>query len=300
MPASVTKLLRMDAIRLRFASAVALLVTLLAAAVMVFAAAAVVAEFVEDSDRAHNQSVVDSRLRQFPPLADDLVAGTFIEMLSTDSRRIEQLQQMLASSWNNSFVPMALETLHFSYEPDSTNALVELLQKGTGQQFGDDIDQWYQWWWRQTEVVHPHYSTFKTRLYRIIDRRFEPYFETGRTAKIRLDEVRWGGVRQDGIPPLRYPTMIEAEQATYLDDSDVVFGLAYNGDARAYPKRVLAWHEMFIDVIGGQEYAGVYCTLCGALILYRTDFNGEQHQLGTSGFLYRSNKLMYDCLLYTS
>jgi len=40
--------------------------------------------------------------------------------------------------------------------------------------------------------------------------------------------------------------------------------------------------------------AGVYCTLCGSMIIYKTELNGVNHEMGTSGFLYRSNKLMYD------
>ncbi|MGI9305345.1 MAG: DUF3179 domain-containing (seleno)protein, partial [Gammaproteobacteria bacterium] len=67
-----------------------------------------------------------------------------------------------------------------------------------------------------------------------------------------------------------------------------------NGDARAYPKRILAWHEMFVDKVGGEDVAGVYCTLCGTVIVYKTLHKGTLHELGTSGFLYRSNKLMYD------
>jgi len=101
-------------------------------------------------------------------------------------------------------------------------------------------------------------------------------------------------VKQDGIPPLREPTMISAEEATYLGDDNVVFGLEVNGDPRAYPKRILAWHEMFTDIVGGEPVAGVYCTLCGTMILYETTYEGTEHRLGTSGFLYRSNKLMYD------
>ena len=88
--------------------------------------------------------------------------------------------------------------------------------------------------------------------------------------------------------------MISAEEATYLKDDHVVFGIAVNGDVRAYPKRILAWHEMFTDTIGGVDIAGVYCTLCGTVIPYRTELNGKKYTLGTSGFLYRSNKLMYD------
>jgi hypothetical protein len=128
----------------------------------------------------------------------------------------------------------------------------------------------------------------------LIDDKFAGYFSVDHSSRIRLDEVRWGGVKQDGIPPLRQPNMIAADDADYLQDDNVVFGIKINGDARAYPKRILAWHEMFIDEIGGREYAGVYCTLCGAVILYETRFDGIRHRLGTSGFLYRSNKLMYD------
>jgi len=88
--------------------------------------------------------------------------------------------------------------------------------------------------------------------------------------------------------------MLTAKDATYLADDNIIFGIEINGDARAYPKRILAWHEMFVDTVGGVNIAGVYCTLCGTVIPYKTTLNGVAYQLGTSGFLYRSNKLMYD------
>jgi len=49
--------------------------------------------------------------------------------------------------------------------------------------------------------------------------------------------------------------MLQASEAEYLDDDDVVFGIEVNGDARAYPKRILAWHEMFVDTVGGVPVA---------------------------------------------
>jgi hypothetical protein len=51
---------------------------------------------------------------------------------------------------------------------------------------------------------------------------------------------------------------------------------------------------MFVDNIGGSSIAGVYCTLCGTVIIYDTTINNKNYNIGTSGFLYRSNKLMYD------
>ena len=94
------------------------------------------------------------------------------------------------------------------------------------------------------------------------------------TSAIRLDEINWGGVRINGIPPMEHPALLNAEEADYLDDDNIVFGLAINGEARAYPKRILAWYEMAIDMVGGVEMTIVYCTLCGTVIPYESVVDG--------------------------
>ena len=172
--------------------------------------------------------------------------------------------------------------------------LIGLIEKKSGIAFNGELNTLYEWLWSAERPVHPDYAQFKSLLYSPIDARFSEYFSNKPKNTIRLDEIRWGGVRRDGIPPLKNPKMIAAKDATWLQDDNVVFGVAINGDVRAYPKRILAWHEMFKDRIGGLELAGVYCTLCGALVLYDTTVDGTHYELGTSGFLYRSNKLMYD------
>jgi len=113
---------------------------------------------------------------------------------------------------------------------------------------------------------------------------------------IRIEEIAWGGVVKDGIPSLDTPAMIAAGDADYMRRDDLVFGVAINGDVRAYPLRIMGWHEMFNDVIGGVPVALAYCTLCGAGILYDTRVAERAKPLvfGSSGFLYRSNKLMFD------
>jgi Protein of unknown function (DUF3179) len=199
----------------------------------------------------------------------------------------------LDANWRDEFVPYALDTVRFIPDRPSAQALLALLAKKTGQPFGNDWAAWMRWQWQRDEPP-PDYAAYKASLHALIDPRFEAYFDPGRRSMVRLDEVVWGGVHQDGIPPLRAPKMLVARDAKYLADRDVVFGIEVNGDARAYPKRILAWHEMFTDRVGGIDVAGVYCTLCGAVILYETTHAGRSHRLGTSGFLYRSNKLMYD------
>jgi hypothetical protein len=124
---------------------------------------------------------------------------------------------------------------------------------------------WQRWIWARPYDPHPEYARFKGRIYKSIDPAFESFFPPGVKSIIRLDEIDWGGVVVNGIPPLNYPKHISAAQATYLGDGNIVFGITANGESRAYPKRILAWHEMARDRIGGVELTVVYCTLCGTV-----------------------------------
>lgn len=210
-------------------------------------------------------------------------------------RKIDRILDEIYGQWEPGFIPMMLETARFAAAPEARQQIFRRLERKTGKKFGNDPNRWYRWWWNQPEAITDDYAEFKADFYQLIDPKFAGYFrERQHTAKIRLDEIRWGGVAQDGIPPLRDPKMLSADEASYLEDDHIVFGIEINGDARAYPKRILAWHEMFVDEVGGEKIAGVYCTLCGTVIPYKTEVDGVNHDLGTSGFLYRSNKLMYD------
>ena len=128
-----------------------------------------------------------------------------------------------------------------------------------------------------------------------IDPGFEEFLRDDAPSRIRVEEIQWGGVVVDGIPALRNAGMIPAIEATYLEPSDPIFGISINDDARAYPLRILDWHEMANDVVGGVPVSLAYCTLCGAGIAYDgRASNGATYTFGSSGFLFRSNKLMYD------
>lgn len=200
-----------------------------------------------------------------------------------------------SSNWDESLVAPLVELLKMS----SDLALVVQIKKLLNQKLSPTKISNYQdglfWLWKREPTYAEEYANFKAEMYQYIDPKFKVYFKDRENqSKIRYDEVLWGGVVQDGIPPLRNPKLLKADQADYLDDNDIVFGMEINGIAKAYPKRILAWHELFIDRFGDIEIAGVYCTLCGTVIPYRTSFDGKRYELGTSGFLYRSNKLMYD------
>lgn len=224
------------------------------------------------------------------------ISSYFLDLLNeSDSQVTARAINFIDENWKESHEIMLLESLYFSRSTAHSNKLLKLLQRKTNKQFGFDYDKWFQWLWNKEATYSDAYYHFKAELHQSIDPKFRKYFlNRSKQSLIRLDEVRWGGVFQDGIPPLRNPKMIAPIEANYLDGNATVFGIEVNGDARAYPKQILAWHEMFVDEVGGIAVAGVYCTLCGTVILYKTEQNGVNYKLGTSGFLYRSNKLMYD------
>ena len=176
------------------------------------------------------------------------------ESMATVNRSIDEIER----GWHPGTAVMLVEVARFARSRRAFTETLAVLKRKTDQEFGQDFDSWYRWIWLRKYDPHPQYAQFKSGLYSRIDNRFSEYFEQTANARIRLDEIRWGGVVRDGIPPLKNPKMIPAEQATYLADSNVVFGVNLNGDARCYPKRILAWHEMFKDTIGTVSVCGAY------------------------------------------
>lgn len=176
-------------------------------------------------------------------------------------------------------------------------ALSNGLKKLTGADPGDRWEDWFLWQEAHPETgVLPGFSKLQSRVYSLVDPDFDVFLPGDQKHEIRLEEITWGGVIKDGIPALTNPPMIDAAAAAYLNPDDPVFGVVINGDVRAYPLRIMDWHEMLNDVVGGIPVSLAYCTLCGSAILFETSWPGRQlpFVFGSSGFLYRSNKLMYD------
>jgi hypothetical protein len=109
-----------------------------------------------------------------------------------------------------------------------------------------------------------------------------------------LKELRSGGPPRDGIPSIDRPKFIPQGRVDYLRDDDIVIGLVRGNIARAYPTRVLIWHEIVNDMIGKEAVAVTYCPLCGTAMVFGRTIDGTQRTFGVSGLLYRSDVLMYD------
>lgn len=112
---------------------------------------------------------------------------------------------------------------------------------------------------------------------------------------VELDSIMSGGVPKDGIPSIDEPAF-EAAQARrdWLAPTEPVIGLEVGGDARAYPLRVLTWHEIVNDSVGGQPVAVTFCPLCNAAIVFDARVKGQHLTFGTTGKLRHSDLVMYD------
>lgn len=145
-------------------------------------------------------------------------------------------------------------------------------------------------------AVPAQYAAFKGALLaRRVDAEFARLLPHGSRFDGRLDQLHFGGVGPRGIPALTDPAFVSAADAAHVADDAPVVGLSIAGDARAYPLRIIDWHEMVNDVVGGTPVALTWCTLCNAAIPYRArTAEGQRIVFGSSGLLLCSNKVMFD------
>lgn len=108
------------------------------------------------------------------------------------------------------------------------------------------------------------------------------------------EEIRSGGVPKDGIPAITRPQFLAAEQAVYLQPSDRVIGVEVEGSFRAYPLRILNFHEIVNDQFGEKAIAVTYCPLCDSAAVFDRGTDAGSREFGVSGLLFNSNVLMYD------
>ena len=96
------------------------------------------------------------------------------------------------------------------------------------------------------------------------------------------------------IPSIDNPMFVPVGLETDLADREAVIGLVINGDARAYPLRVMMWHEIANDLVGGIPVTVTYCPLCNTAIVFDRTVDGRMLDFGTSGKLRFSDLVMYD------
>jgi hypothetical protein len=229
-----------------------------------------------------------------PQIPPEQVAELVRQLLIPDPIMRQQFLMILRGRGDPDVVPGLIQVLQFVEDDGWIDRTLAGL---TGEAPGKSWTDWMLWQQAHPEITpFAGFDAFKADVMTVLDPDFRLFLKPGVAHEIRLEEIAWGGVPKDGIPALTNPKHIAAAEATWLEEDELVFGLEIDGDARAWPLRILDWHEMLNDVVGGVPVTLAYCTLCGSGILYDVRVPGydEPFVFGSSGFVYRSNKLMYD------
>ena len=121
----------------------------------------------------------------------------------------------------------------------------------------------------------------------------DPFGSSHPEPLVDLDEIR-GIVPPDAIPALEDPAFEPAAEVRWLAPVEPVLALEINGDARAYPLRIMTWHELVNGTVGGAPVTVSYCPLCNSGVAYDRRVGERILDFGTSGALWNSALVMYD------
>jgi thiol-disulfide isomerase/thioredoxin len=112
---------------------------------------------------------------------------------------------------------------------------------------------------------------------------------------VPYDEILSGGPGRDGIPAITEPKFVSVDQADeWLAPKEPVIQVQIGDEVRAYPIRILMWHEIVNDTIGDVPVAVTFCPLCNTGIAFERRIEGQTLTFGTTGRLRFSNLIMYD------
>ena len=252
------------------------------------------------------------------PLPDSLITAirlAFIESVTQSVWGRDQIIALdeIAQSKDPRLAWIISDMMRFSWQRDVYETLADTAGKVLGKDMGSNrlwaavTDHLIAW----DIPAYPGYLADKRTIFTNFVPGWEQIFVEG---DIDWRLVSWGGVPIDNraydttdvpcncIPAADNPEVSSAENASWLKDDDIVFGIEVNGEYRAYPRRIMEVREMVNDTLGGRDLGIPYCTLCGAAQAYFTDElpeGIERPVLRTSGLLIRSNKVMYDVNTYS-
>lgn len=117
-------------------------------------------------------------------------------------------------------------------------------------------------------------------------------------ATVPFREIR-SVIGRDNIPSIDEPTFLPVSEETTIPGLEPVIALEVGDEARAYPLRLMMWHEIVNDEIAGQPLAITYCPLCNSSLVFRRTLDGLAVEFGTTGKLRNSDLVMYDRTSWT-
>ena len=101
----------------------------------------------------------------------------FWALVSGDSLKAVAAELLLLEDWDDAHASILVELIRYVPGAENRQRIFSVLERGTGQKLGRDLDGWWAWIWRTNPGTHPDYAAFKAELYASIDPSFEDYFD---------------------------------------------------------------------------------------------------------------------------
>ena len=68
-----------------------------------------------------------------------------------------------------------------------------------------------------------------------------------------------------------------------IERARLIIGLDINGDHRAYPIELLAYHHQVLDTVGGMPVMVTYCSVCRTAMVFKPEVNGQSEKFRLVG-----------------
>ena len=113
-------------------------------------------------------------------------------------------------------------------------------------------------------------------------------------AKVKSEDLLQGCHGKDCIPAISNPKFDNVGDVAWLADEDTVLTISHKGINRAYPQKIMNWHEIINDTVASDPIAITFCPLCGSAVAFERKVDEVITEFGVSGKLHNSDLVMYD------
>jgi Protein of unknown function (DUF3179) len=98
-----------------------------------------------------------------------------------------------------------------------------------------------------------------------------------------------------GVPPINDPkfSSVEASKSLLLDDELVII-IKSGEEVKIYPHRILDYHEVVNDWLGGEPITLSFCPLAGTAMCWNRTIDNQITEFAASGLLFNANLVLFD------
>lgn len=238
-----------------------------------------------------------------PDVAERMATPSgYVPLVKTVGERTAAIE-VFHQAGDRSIIPGVLEIINFINSRRAiplTRAEVSMLRDLTGQFIPvNDWESWIEWWWANPEREdHVGYRPLKSFLFTRISPAYSRLLDPDGALLVDPTEI----ILRPGRPVGAFPSMSDpftitrdSDDIDFMNRSDLIAGLEIDGERRCYPLRMLRYHDVVNDTLGGKRIVLAFNSMTGTAFAHEVVSDSEEPvAFEGAGLLYRADMLMYD------